>query len=562
MTDFERLLAGKLSRRRLLTGSTTVGVGVAGLSLVGCGDDDDDAPAATSTSAPDDPTSGSGDPDPTATQPAADPTATPDAGGPKTGGTLIVEASNPVPTALFGAGNPANYFIQRTVWETLIRVGEDFLPTARLAESFEFINDFNGAILKLPPGVEFHNGKPMTATVIEESIEMHRSDEITSQLKNPLKEITEINVADELKIELTFAGRRPALMDTFARLPMVDVDNFTRVSEATPDVVVGTGPFKLTEFVPDQSYRLERFDNYRLPGQPYIDALDGKIFADIEARALAIQTGDIMFTNQTSYKMVSDLSDNDDVKFTDLGMSGLYYIGLIVDASPLEDVRLRQAIMLGIDRKRIAEEWGEGVVSPTTLPWVPGSPGAIAEDAALGEYDPDAARALIAEAGLEGTKLRFTIGNRSPRPGISQFMQADLKDIGIDVELNIVEYSVYLADLRGRSLPDHGWVSLHGFSDAMHPATLLNSAQQYRIPNPGHYESDEFADLIARMNEIDPGTEEGVAVLSEFNKRYVWEDPWLIPLAPRNIFWAMRENVMGAVKVGGQIHRSEDWWIA
>lgn len=536
----------------MLRGGAVGAAGLAGAALIGCSDDDD--PTAT-------PDAGGGGGATATTAPTAAPTEAPPEDT-KRGGTLIVETGNPVPAAFFGAFNPGNDYIQDTVWETLTERGKDFLPSPLLAETVEFNDDFTGAQIRVKPGVEFHNGKPLTAEVVRDSINMYRSDEITSQLKNPLLQIESMNVADERTLELTFATSFPALMDTFNTLPIIDVDTFPNVADVTPDVVVGTGPFVLKDFVPDISYALERNENYHQDGRPYVDALDGKIFSDEEARILALQTGEIQVNNNASYAMVKRLEGVDGVKTIDLGKGGMWYIGLVVDVPPLDDLRVRQALIVGVDRQRLAEEWAEGVIGPQALPWPAGAPGFVDEDEALAAYDPERAKALIKEAGAEGAKIKFTIGNRSPRPEIAQFVQDDLKLIGLDVELEIVEYSIYLAALRGREIPTGGWISSHGFSGSIHPATLLNSAQQYRVPNPSHYEEPDFADLIARMNAIDPSTAEGVAVLREFNQRYLRDDPWLVPLAANNSFRAMRDNIMGTEPDGGLTPRIQEWWIA
>lgn len=542
MNNRYRRFDQRLGRRTMLGASAATGLGLASLALAGCGDDDDDeSPSATATTSGQTPAPGE----------------TPSVAAPKTGGTLYVDAGEPAPNALVFAFNANNFYLRWAIWETLIIQGADNRPRMALAESFEMKPDFTGVSIKLRPGLEFHDGRPLTAEDVRYSIELFRAETTTSQLKNPGQLISDITIVDPLSLDITFSARRPFMEDYFALLPIVDEQTVAQAAEMK--VINGAGPFKFVSYTPNQGYVLERNPNYWDTGKPYLDRIEGRIYSDEQARILALQTGELMHASQITPAMVKSLQSNDDVVISNAGVGGSWYAGLIVDYPGMEDVRVRQALTLAIDRERIANEWGEGVIEPQVLPWPKESPAYIPEDEALLKYDPEQARFLLKEAGAEGFTLPMDIGQS--REALAQYVQDDWKAIGVDAQLNVSEYSAYLERFRTRTVDGAMFLSPFGFADNMHPATFFNFAQPVRIPNASHYGPDSYKALLDQIAEIDPNSEEGKAVLRQWNKLYLVDDPWMAPLAPNNTFFAMRKEVVAPVDGARDAPPLSEFWI-
>lgn len=528
-------LGARLGRRGLLAGSAAAGVGIAGLAMTGCGDGGDKAPGANGT-----------------TQPSG----TAAAKTPKRGGTLVVDSGEPAPGALVYAFNANNFYLRQGIWEGLIIQGADNRPRLALAEVFEMKPDFTGVHIKLRSGLQFHDSRALTAQDVRFSIETFRADTTTSQLKNPGKLISDIKIVDPLTLDITFSAPRPFMEDYFALLPIVDEKTVAQAPQMK--VLNGAGPFKFVSYTPNQGYVLERNPNYWDTGRPYLDKIQGRIYSDEQARTLALQTGELMHSSQVTPAMVKSLKSNKDVVIGDGGVGGSWYAGLVVDYPALKDVRVRQALTLAVDRTRIAKEWGEGVFKAQVLPWPKESPAYLPEDEALLKYDPDRAKSLLKTAGAEGFTLPMDIGQS--REVLAQFVQDDWKAVGVNAQLNVSEYSAYLERFRLRKV-EAMFLSPFGFSDNMHPATFFDFAQPVRIPNASHYQPDAYKTMLAKLAETDPRSAAGKELLHAWNKLYLVEDPWMVPLAPNNTYFAMRKQVIALPDGARDAPPLSEFWI-
>lgn len=226
------------NRRQFLRSSSAAGVGVAALAIAGCGDDDD--------------TNGRAEP----TQPGSLPQATPTAANqPKTGGTLI--GAQPVDMNM-STGYPfvtlaENPFINAPPVETTIRYRNSLEPELVLADRFEFNRDRSGVVITLKPGLEFHNGAPVTADDLAfgtKLIQDPKAYGVTGsfQLTAFAKAITKINVVSKIEVEFTFDKPRVNMADFFAQLPVVHEASYDETK--TGKAISGTGPYVFKQWTP------------------------------------------------------------------------------------------------------------------------------------------------------------------------------------------------------------------------------------------------------------------------------------------------------------------------
>lgn len=521
-----------LGRRRLLGAGGALAAGAASLIAVGCGDDDDDGQGAEETPAT---AIGAGD------------TPTPSAATPVKGGTL---KAGQVTDMVLNTGFPyvllpQNRYFGYAGIETLVRYRKDLTPELVIADRFEYNADRTGLTVSLKQGVTFHDGSPVTPEDVFHGIDVildPKKFNITGsfQLATFAKVIKDKKKVDERTMEFTFDKARVNMTDFFAQLGITKAATF-------PDLMTGknvqaTGAYMFKSWTPGQSFRLERNPNWHgiaKEGGPYLDAIEVKLFADVDAMGLAFESGEVELLMGISASIAKRFRDK---KLTRLAPKvGLSYIGTNVTNPLLKDKRVRQALFLALDRKRFAEEIGEGFYGTTVQPWPEGSP-AFDPELEKPFYDPDKARDLLNQAGFtqdQPLKIEYSGASWTAHAPV---WKENLEAIGVKIELAPMEGNAFTAKFVRRQLTDM-FVSSHAFCD-LSPLTNFQQTFPYRIPNIGYFEDSEYVQFISDLEKVDPMSSEAKALYKKFNQLWL-DQAWLVPFAPNVRIDVVGANVQG-----------------
>jgi ABC-type transport system substrate-binding protein len=200
---------------------------------------------------------------------------------------------------------------------------------------------------------------------------------------------------------------------------------------------VGTGGFKFVEWTPGQRLVLERFADYHHKGVPYLDKITFEFGQDPTVAVLRLKKGEVDIVGDgippaQFAELMNDPANKDLIAEGDQLHTG--YVTMNVKAKPLDDVRVRQAINMAINKDRIVRIINNrGVPASQALP--PAMPG-YDKDQKGYPYDPEQAKKLLAEAGLkDGFATELYAMNVDPNPRIAQAIQQDLAAIGIKAEI-------------------------------------------------------------------------------------------------------------------------------
>jgi peptide/nickel transport system substrate-binding protein len=528
----KRIGHGKFSRRRLLAGGGMALTGAAAMSLVGCGDDDNNSSSA----------SPSGN-----TSPAAGTSPSAAAGAPKKGGTLNAAQ---IGDSSFNTGYPfsgiaENTYIQQIPVEPLVRYADSLEPTKVLVDQFEYSADGKSLTARLLPNLKFHNGQAVTPDDVFLGVELITDPakfgiKAAFQMAFLAKNITKMNAVDDRTMTFEFAEKLPNMNDFFAQLPVTQRSSFDNL-KAGKDVQ-GTGPYKFVSWTPNVSISFDRNPDWHgagSDGQPYLDHIVVKEFADAQAEALAYQAGDI--------DLILGADPTTAVNYKSKGLtsvapkSGLTYCGMNVTNPLLKDKRVRQALFLAVDRQRFVDELRNGFGDVTVQPWPKTSP-AFAPALESAHYDPDKAKSLLKEAGFSQDKP-LPLNSRSPAyDNASALLKQNFEAIGVNVEIVPMEANAFTAMLQKRGF-EGLWATTHAYSD-LAPVTNLEVTFPYRIPNISYYDTPEYEAIIKALKDLDPLSAEAKAEYKKFNDLYL-NDPWMIPMFP-----AARVDLIGS-KVQG-----------
>ena len=397
------------------------------------------------------------------TAPSVEPSAS-TAGTPKDGGTLVIAIPgdlNRTDPALVDDAN-SSYVLQQ-IFEGLVTLkpGTGSEIVGQLADSWTISDDGLTYTFKLKSGIKFQDGTDFNAAAAKVNFDRWMSipksytdlgytyyidTVITGKIAettapDPTTFVIKLkapNSAFLVTLTLTpFTFSSPkALTDGDASAP--DFKN-NKYAQGGPPAAVGTGPFVFKEWVPGDHVTLTKNPDYwnKAAGGPYLDSLTFKPIADTTATLNALQAGDVDISQTLAPVDVPTAQADTKLQYYDRGSAcNVGVLAMNQKFKPFDNPKIRQAVSYAINRKAIVDAFfGEtGVVLKN---WAP--PGTIfANDLAVPDYDPEKAKALIADSGVAPADLAFDFWYPSdvsrpymPDPkGEFEAMQRDLEAVG------------------------------------------------------------------------------------------------------------------------------------
>lgn len=254
---------------------------------------------------------------------------------------------------------------------------------------------------KLRSGLEFHNGQSVTADDVVESLTRHIVEGTESAAKALLSTVTSIEAKDPMTVQITLSSGN-------ADLPVVLSDyhlaihpaGFTDFSRA-----IGSGPFKIMEFMPGERVVMERFENYHEDGKPYLDGLDFIPTPDSNAMISAFLAGDVDLIYDVPAFSVETLNANPNVNLYNTPTGAFTNMVMMTDRAPTDDVNFRKGVKHALDRELVLNQVFKGIgtlaadtpIGPTYKYWCP--------EVKAAEYDLDKAKFYFDKAGVNSIDL-------------------------------------------------------------------------------------------------------------------------------------------------------------
>jgi len=546
----------RVSRREFLKMSTTA---LAGTILTAC------APAATPavtepTKAPEvEPTKApeaTTAPEPTM---APEPTATPEP--PMAGGTLIVgRGGDSVLLDASAATDGESWRVAGEVTEPLVRLeGTSSKVTAWLAESWESSDGLTW-IFHLRQGVKFHDGTDLTADVVKWNFDrwMNPDNEWRfgrtyeywdTEFGENLK-VEEVKVIDPSTISLTLATPSAVILAklTLASFGIASPKAIQEQGDkygTAAGSVVGTGPFMFKEWVPNDKISLVKNPEWWGDG-PKLDALIFRSIPDNSARLAEFLAGTIHQADLAQTDIPAARADANIKEYTTPSL-GVGYIAFQQCIAPFENVKVRQAVAMAINREALVANFyaeGDTVADGFQPPAIPGSKPTLKI-----KYDPDAAKALLTEAGFpDGFSTEFwyvpVIRGYSPDgKAIAEAISVDLAKVGITVELKTEDWGAYLDHRNQGIFPMWmlGWGSDNGDPDNFIGYHFAHPVGEPKVEDC--YGNDKLSQLLIDGAK-EPDMEKRIAIYQEA-EQIVYDDMARIPVAwpAGHVFF--RANVQG-----------------
>ena len=329
-----------------------------------------------------------------------------------------------------------------------------------LATAAEVSPDGKTWTFRLRRGVKFHTGAAMSSADVKYSYDFMRDAKNGSPGAGDLSSVEAIDAPSDDVVVFRLSRPNAALPMTLtnkygAVVPkdfFADPNSGTRMNE----ISVGTGPFRLKQFRPNSVLVMERFADYWMPGQPYLDEVTFAVMPNSAAMAVALQSRRIdlaMFSRPQDTQPLASVPGLQVKRWPSLNQKT---VDLDCNYGPLKDVRVRQAIANALDRKAVMDVSiaGYGQVIGTMVAGMQEAWGVPIADLANQTVDLDRARKLLADAGhANGLDIDLTtiIGYDWMDPAAVTIAE-QLRRVGIRVNIRRIELGVWIRNFRAREM--------------------------------------------------------------------------------------------------------------
>jgi len=324
------------------------------------------------------------------------------------------------------------------VFDCLTEVAADGTLKGELAESWEASADAVTWTFKLRQGVTFHNGKAFGADDVIESLNMHTAEGAKSAAKPIVSAITEMKKVNDHEIVFTLAAGNadfPFLLSDYHILmyPAGMVDEAIAKG-------IGTGMYAVESFDPGVRFVGKRVDSHYKDGSAgWFDSVEVIAINDASARMNALMTGQVDAVNRVDFKTEPLMRANPMVNIFEVTGNQHYTFPMLTKLDPFSDMKVRQALKYAINRQEMVDKilLGHGAVA-NDHPIGPANQ-YYAADLAQNDYDPEKAKSLLSEAGLDGLTVDLSASDAAFSGAVdaAQLYQASAKAAGIDI--NVVQ---------------------------------------------------------------------------------------------------------------------------
>lgn len=334
------------------------------------------------------------------------------------------------------------------VWEPLITMDANGNPIGKLAKSWEMSDDAKTWTFHLEQGVTFHDGEVFNADAVLYNFDRMKSEVKPSgfyslNIDSFYPNLEGVTKLDDYTVQLTFKAASPSLLYTMTNFGSAmyspkcfdDNYNFTGIAQ-------GTGPFKIKENVKDQYVLLERNEVY-WGEKAKAKAIRVKTIPDVNTRFSALKSGEIMGVidlKAITPSLAVELVKDPDFEITTTNSTMIDFLCLNGTKPPFDDVRLRKAVSLMIDRKAIASQIYLGYVAPTSNILNYSTP--FYKEFPV-EYDLQQAKLLAKEVlGDSRVSVRYLVQQDSTEQKTeAELIASILSEIGIDVTIESYDWA-------------------------------------------------------------------------------------------------------------------------
>lgn len=446
-----------------------------------------------------------------------------------------------------GSNDVPSHKVEHFIYDKLVARDLEGNLIPGIAESWDSVGD--GIYeFKLREGVKFHDGEDFNADVVKKNIERLLDPDVASSVYDKFEMITDVQVVDEYTVQIKTAYPFTPIFGHFAHPGsgmispiLIDEDyeamaNGKKAGTVISANPIGTGSYKFESWTSGEEIKLVRNEEY-WGDKSLVDAITFKVIPESGTRIADLARGFIHIADPIQPNEVEEINESDYAKVMQTSSNGMAFIGFNTEKEPFNDVRVRKAVSMMINKDEIIEGVYEGFGIAASGPLAPKIFG-FSEDVQAPQYNVEEAKKLLAEAGYsDGFSAEIWTNDNQQRIDAAIILQDALKEVNIDLKIEQMEFGAYLENLTkgNHDMYILGWnPSLPDGDNGLYQ--LFHSSGKGKTPNVMFYGNDEVDHLL------DEGRRE-----SDQDKRfnlYVEAQEKIVEDAPM-IYMIYQENLTG-----------------
>lgn len=431
--------------------------------------------------------------------------------------------------------------VTKQIYDTLLVQTEELELEPGLATEWEQVDDLTFEF-KLREDVKFTNGEALTADDVKFTIERGKE---SANISHIVGAISSVEVVDEHTVRVSTSEPFGPLLTHLAH-PAAAILNEKAVTEGGEDYglnPVGTGPYKFVSWTTGDSITLVENEDY-WGDAPKTKNVVFKVVTENSVRTVQLETGELDIAYDIQPSDVKRVEDDENLELLRDANLSTTYIGFNTQKEPFDDVRVRQAINYALDMNAVVETVYQGVGSPAKGPLGPNVFGANTD---LVEYEQDIEKAkeLLADAGFaDGFTTTLWTNENQQRIDIATIVQSQLAEVGITVEVEIVEWGQYLEDTAAgkHDMFILGWSTVTADADYGLYA-LFHSSQHGEAGNRQFYDNSDV-DRLLDLGRTSADQDDRLAAYKEAQEIIRDDAPWIFTWIGENVS-GIRNNVEG-----------------
>lgn len=344
-----------------------------------------------------------------------------------------------------------------SIFDTLYEFDEDGVPQPHIVESDELSDDELALTLTLRTGLTFHDGSELTAEDVAFSLDRARG--ANEELEAPayassLSSVESVEAVDDYTVAIHLSDPSPILRNSLAYLPgmIVPSDYIQKVgNDGFQSKPIGSGPYAVESLTKGQEYKLSAFEDFSFDPAATFEQVNLQVLTEEATRIAQLRAGDIDFATDVGISQVDSL-ESSGYNVTTNPSGQFLSVSFNHQTEALEDSRVRQAINLAVDRENIVASLYRDLATEIGTMDANISPELVEPF----EYDPERAKQLLEKSDYEGESLviDYPSGRYPQDSRLIQTVQANLAEVGMDIEIRPMDSSQWLDGLQEKTLDD------------------------------------------------------------------------------------------------------------